>query len=211
MKMVDKDFMLNNGMCRGIVRGQIFQPRESVAKFNVLVKSDRKNPVTKKHDIFMLNFVIYGDEAGKFAEACGDGDSVLLKYHVESAVSWRKKDGLSVTEDIYVVDESFVFPREEGRRVPSLNRGFLECYFIDAYKAVNAEGIYKMNVFFIDQRRHRKMYASFIIYGDLGRSVAEYYSKGRRMIVEYSIQKSKRELKNGEIIYFTNRVVERVG
>ncbi len=74
----------------------------------------------------------------------------------------------------------------------------------------NATGIYVLNVRAEDKINGNRMFTSFVIYSTIGDKIREYYKKGRRIMVEYKIEKSKRELPDGRNEFFTNRVVERI-
>ena len=56
--MVNQNKMVNLGHCQGIVVGEVFSPYPNIAILNVRVKSDRKNPETKKHEMHLINFVL---------------------------------------------------------------------------------------------------------------------------------------------------------
>ena len=193
-----------------MMQGNVFRQKNSVAKFNVAVRSDRKNPKTNKKDVHVLNFTMYGEAAENLHLLCGDRDRVFVTYHLESRVKVNRKTGVGECVEEYVADSVIVRNIGENDRLPTLNRGYLECEFLDITEMYNATGIYLLNVRAEDKINGNRMFTSFVIYSALGDKIREYYKKGRRIMVEYKIEKSKRELPDGQNEYYTNRVVERI-
>lgn len=208
--MKNQKFTVNMGHCQGMMQGNVFRQKNSVAKFNVAVRSDRKNPKTNKKDVHVLNFTMYGEDAENLHLLCGDRDRVFVTYHLESRVKVNRKTGVGECVEEYVADSVIVRNIGENDRLPTLNRGYLECEFLDITEMYNATGIYLLNVRAEDKINGNRMFTSFVIYSALGDKIREYYKKGRRIMVEYKIEKSKRELPDGQNEYYTNRVVERI-
>ncbi len=209
--MRNQKFTVNVGFCQGTVQGNVFHQRSSVAKFNVMVRTDRKNPKTNRKEVHVLNFTMYGEAAESLHLLIGDRDKVFVTYHLEARVKVNKKTGISECVEEYVADSVVVRNGDINDRLPTINRGYLECDFLDIAEMHNAKGIYVLNVRAEDKMNGNKMYTSFIIYSALGDKIREYYKKDRRIMVEYKLEKSKRELPDGRNEYYTNRVVERIG
>lgn len=55
--MVKNKSTVNFGICQGVVRASPFSPMPGIAMFDVRVKSNRKNPKTKRYEVHVLNFV----------------------------------------------------------------------------------------------------------------------------------------------------------
>lgn len=208
--MKNQKFTVNMGYCQGVIQGNVFRQKNSVAKFNVAVRSDRKNPKTNKKEVHVLNFTMYGEAAESLHLLCGDRDRVFVAYHLESRVKVNRKTGIGECVEEYVADSVIVRNIGDNDRLPTLNRGYLECEFLDITEMYNATGIYVLNVRGEDKINGNRMFTSFVIYSTIGDKIREYYKKGRRIMVEYKIEKSKRELPDGRNEFFTNRVVERI-
>ena len=208
--MKNQKFTVNIGYCQGVIQGNVFRQKNSVAKFNVAVRSDRKNPKTNKKEVHVLNFTMYGESAESLHLLCGDRDRVFVAYHLESRVKVNRKTGIGECVEEYVADSVIVRNIGDNNRLPTLNRGYLECEFLDITEMYNATGIYVLNVRAEDKINGNRMFTSFVIYSTIGDKIREYYKKGRRIMVEYKIEKSKRELPDGRNEFYTNRVVERI-
>ena len=122
----------------------------------------------------------------------GSGKTTLLNTFIKTVEYMAQKIGMP------------------NNRLPTLNRGYLECEFLDITEMYNATGIYVLNVRAEDKINGNRMFTSFVIYSTIGDKIREYYKKGRRIMVEYKIEKSKRELPDGRNEFYTNRVVERI-
>ena len=175
--MKNQKFTVNMGYCQGMMQGNVFRQKNSVAKFNVAVRSDRKNPKTNKKDVHVLNFTMYGEAAENLHLLCGDRDRVFVTYHLESRVKVNRKTGVGECVEEYVADSVIVRNIGENDRLPTLNRGYLECEFLDITEMYNATGIYLLNVRAEDKINGNRMFTSFVIYSALGDKIREYYKK----------------------------------
>lgn len=208
--MVKQSSTVNICFCQGVVKGQIFSPTPSVAKLNVMVRCDRKNPKTKKKEMHVHNFTAYGADALQMTALCHDGSVVFLTYHIEIKLRVDRQSGVSKVVEENVVDSILVHPDEAAGRVPYLNRCFFQGIYLGVAKQPNAEGIFVLSAY-AEADNGSRLHVSFIVYGEQAEKIQSRFSKGQRILIEYKIEKSKRILRNGKNEYFTNRVVERVG
>lgn len=209
--MVKQDSMVNIGFCQGVVKGNVYSPTSTIAKLNVQVRCDRKNPKTRKREIHVLNFTMYGDEAGKLSKTVGDGDAVFIIYHLESKVRVNRQTGISTITEEAVADSISAFQTETFGRTPYLNRGFFQGTYLGVIAQPNSNGIYILTVYAENKDSGERIHMPFVIYGTFGKTIEEKFKKGQRILVEYKIEKSKRQRCDATTEHFTNRVVERIG
>lgn len=196
----------NFGFCQGIVKGAIFRPNDTVAKINVQIKSNRKNPNTKKYDFSMLNFTVYGETVKKVSEL-SDGDIVFLEYHLEERMQIDRKTGLAEFIDDFVIDEITVRGKASDGKLPYLNRGFLQGTFLGINEIPGSDGISMLDVLYIDPKTKRRRNHRFFVYGSYAERVARAFSKGKPVAAEYKLEKCKHVRRDGKTEYFTNCVI----
>ena len=148
--MKNQKFTVNMGYCQGMMQGNVFRQKNSVAKFNVAVRSDRKNPKTNKKDVHVLNFTMYGEAAENLHLLCGDRDRVFVTYHLESRVKVNRKTGVGECVEEYVADSVIVRNIGENDRLPTLNRGYLECEFLDITEIIFLMCVLKIRLMAIE-------------------------------------------------------------
>lgn len=209
--MVKQNSMINIGFCQGLVKGRVYLPKSTIAKLNVQVRCDRKNPKTRKREIHVLNFTVYGNEAEKLAEIADDGDVVFITYHLESKVRVNRQNGISTITEENVADCISVFKQDFSGRTPYLNHGFFQGRYLGVIAQPNSSGIYILTIYAENHETGEKVHMPFVIYGPLGKTIEEKYKKGQCILVEYKIEKSKRIRRDNSVEHFTNRVVERIG
>lgn len=208
--MNKKNKILNSGLCQGVLKGQAYFPKENVAKINVKVRTEHKNPKTGKKEIQLLNFVAFGENAEKLEKECADGDLLMIYYHIISKIKVDRITGISRMVIENVIDNFENYSRDEDNRTPYLNRGFYQGFCLSVTKQPNSEGIYILDVVSDNSDVRDRQYFSFTIYGKHGDKIAEAYPRGRRILIEYKQEKSKRLRRDNSAEYFTNLVVERI-
>lgn len=200
----------NFGFCQGIIKGTVYSPNDSVAMINLLVRSNRKNPKTKKREISLLNFSARGENAKKLQELCHDGDIAMVSFHLEEKLHIEKKNGVSNPVQEMVIDDIIIRgPASDGKQ-PYLNKGFIQGAFLGIYRIPGAEGISVVNVLRNDLEKGVKQHHRFFVYGAFGEQIERSFEKGRPTLVEYKIEKSKHVPENGKAEYFTNCVIEQI-
>lgn len=199
----------NFGFCQGIIKGTVYCPNDSVAMINMQVRSNRKNPKTKKREISLLNFSARGENVKKLQEHCHDGDTAMVSFHLEEKLHIQKKTGVSNSVQEMVIDDIIMRSTSEGK-LPYLNKGFVQGVFLGIYRIPGADGISVVNVLRSDHEKGVKQYHRFFVYGAFGEQIERSFEKGRYTLVEYKIEKSKHVPENGKAEYFTNCVIEQI-
>ena len=198
----------NFGFCKGIVRGEPFCPKNNVAKINVQIRNSRKNPKTKKYEINLFNFSVYGrEEMRVISDACHDGDNVLVVYHLKDRFYVNKKTGVSTTYTEMIIDSVEKHGTVSEGRQPYINKGYFQGILLDAYEVPAAHGIYIVDMLRNNPETHVNEHFKFYAYGTLGEMIKQRFPKGKEAIVEYKLEKSKREDEDGKADYFVNCVI----
>lgn len=208
--MVKKKTAVNFGVCQGIVRGSVFIASSGIALFDVRVKSNRKNPKTKKYEMHILNFVARGRMADEAVRSLKDGAVVFLNYHLEERISVNRNSGVSRFFQDRVVDQICVRSPEDEGAPGYTNHGLLRCKFIGITKIATAEGIHELTVLFDDPVGRILQHFTFVVYGVLGDSIERRFKKGQTVTIEYKVEKSKRSRFDGRTDYYTNLVLEKI-
>lgn len=199
----------NFGLCKGLVRGEPFCPRENIARINVQLKSNRKNPKTKKYEINLLNFSVYGKEQAEIiSESCHDGDIVIVVYHLKDCRYVNRKTGITSAYTEMIIDSVEKCGTIEQGKQPYMNKGFLQGIFLDIYEVPTAHGIYVVDMLRNNPETKVNDHFKFYAYGKIGEVIEQRFSKGKEALVEYKIEKSKRENEDGKAEYFVNCVIE---
>lgn len=200
----------NFGFCQGIIKGAVYSPNASVAMINLQIRSNRKNPKTKKREISLLNFSARGENVRILQEQCRDGDIAMVSFHLEDKLHIEKKTGVSNPVQELVIDDIIIRgPASEGRQ-PYLNKGFVQGAFLGSYRIPGADGISVVNVLRSDLEKGIKQYHRFFVYGAFAEQIERSFEKGRVTLVEYKIEKSKHVSENGKAEYFMNCVIEQM-
>ena len=196
----------NYGLCQGIVKGAIYRPRDTVAKVNVQIRSNRRHPITKKYEKSLLNFTALGDEVKKVADL-SDGDVVLIEYHLEERMYINRQTGVADFRDDFIIDDVTVRGKSAEETIPYINKGFLQGVFLGIDRVPGSIGIYTVDMFHIDPlTKHRKNHRLYA-FGAFAERLTHFFSKGMPVAVEYKLEKSRHVRKDGETVYFTNCVV----
>ena len=207
--MVKNKSSINFGICQGVVRGSPFAPMPDVTMFDVRVKSNRKNPKTKKYEMHVLNFVARGSMAAETRKTLSDGCIVFLSYHLEERANINENGVCNFRQD-RVVDNIIVRSPYENGSPGYTNHGVLQGKYIGITKIATAEGIYDLSIVLNDPVRKRPQHFSFVVYGVLGDSIERRFAKGKTVTIEYKIEKSKRSRRDGRVDYYTNLVLEKI-
>ena len=207
--MVNQNKMVNLGHCQGIVAGEVFSPYPNIAILNVRVKSDRKNPETKKHEMHLINFVARGEMAREVSEKCKMGDAVFIIYELSEKVLMGESGTAEFRielriKDVYIRDE-------EGKgRSGYLNVAHLQCRFLGICRVPKSNNVYRLDVLYAASKTRAPQRFTFYVYGPKGDDILKNYAKGQAILLQYKIEKSKRIRLNGKVSYYTNLVVERL-
>lgn len=208
--MVNTNKNVNLGFCQGVMRGQVYTPKPGIAMFDIRVKSDRKNPKTKKHEMQILNFVAKNSNAELVKRSLKDKDIVFVSYHLEERVSVNPQNGLTRFHQDRVVDEVYVRPQEQNGKPGYMNHGVVHGKYLGITKVESADGIYNVCVLFEGPEKYSEQHFSFVVYGVLGNAIERRFEKGQAVVVEYKVEKSKRIRRDGKSDYFTNLVLEKI-
>lgn len=207
--MVKNKSTVNFGICQGVVRASPFSPMPGIAMFDVRVKSNRKNPKTKRYEVHVLNFVAKGAVAEEARKTIHDGSIVFLSFHLEERTNVTD-NGVCNFHQERVVDKIIVRSPYEYGAPGYTNHGVLQGKYIGITKIETAEGIYDLTIMLNDPLKRRPQHFSFIVYGVLGESIEKRFVKGQTVLVEYKIEKSKRTRRDGKVDHFTNLVLEKI-
>ena len=207
--MVNQNKLVNLGHCQGVVTGEVFSPYPNIAILNVRVRSDRKNPETKKHEMHLLNFIARGEMAKEVLEKCKTGDAVFITYELSEKVLMEESGNADFRIELCIKD---IFIRdEEGRgRAGYLNTGHLQCRYLDICRVPNSKNVYRLDVLYTAGKTNAPQRFTFFVYGPKGDDIQKNYKKGQAVLLQYKIEKSKRKRLNGKTDYYTNLVVERL-
>ena len=207
--MVNQNKLVNLGHCQGVVTGEVFNPYPNIAILNVRVRSDRKNPETKKHEMFLLNFIARDEMAKEVTEKCKTGDAVFITYELSEKVLMEESGNAEFRTEFCIKD---IFIRdEEGKgRAGYLNTGHLQCRYLGICKVPNSKNVYRLDVLYTVSKTKTPQRFMFYVYGPKGEDIQNNYQKGQAILLQYKIEKSKRTRLNGKADYYTNLVVERL-
>ena len=207
--MVNQNKLVNLGYCQGVVTGEVFTPYPNVAILNVRVRSDRKNPETKKHEMHLLNFIARDEMAKEVSEKCKIGDAVFITYELSEKVLMGDSGSAEFRIELSIKD---IFIRdEEGKgRSGYLNTGHLQCRYLGICRVPNSKNVYRLDVLYKASKAKTPQRFTFYVYGPKGDDIQKNYQKGQAVLLQYKIEKSKRTRLNGKNDYYTNLVVERL-
>ena len=181
----------NFGFCQGIVRGAPYRPRDGIAKINLQIRSNRKNPKTNKYTISMLNFLAYGETAEKVESVCKDGAIVLLNYHLQEYKHMDKRTGVQSAADEFVIDD-------------------VQSFFLGICPMPGSEGIWTLDLMCVNPITNQRTSHRFFVFGKYAERIEQAFQKGKPAMVEYKIEKSKHVRRDGRTEYFTNCIVEQI-
>lgn len=200
----------NFGFCQGIVRGAPYRPRDGIAKINLQIRSNRKNPKTNKYTISMLNFLAYGETAEKVESVCKDGAIVLLNYRLQEYKHMDKRTGVQSAADEFVIDDvKSVGVITDGKQ-PYLNKGYLQGFFLGICPMPGSEGIWTLDLMCVNPTTNQRTSHRFFVFGKYAERIEQAFQKGKPAMVEYKIEKSKHVRRDGRTEYFTNCIVEQI-
>lgn len=208
--MVRKNESVNIGYCQGVVIGGIYSPTPSVAIVSVRVKSERRNPVTKRFDMQGFKLVALGEMAEQVKRACKDGDRVTVSYYLKERVQISKRTGIGSFVNEMIIKDVYIRSEDERGRAGIVNTGFLQGRFIGVVKAPNAEGIYNLSVLYNSDLKYGPQHFNFVIYGALGEKIMTAYEKRQYVSIQYKVERIKHFRDDGKTDYFTNYVVEKI-
>ena len=208
--MVIKNESVNIGYCQGVVIGGLFSPSPSVAVLSVRVKSERRNPVTKKFDMQVFKLVALGEMVDQVKRACKEGDRITVSYYLKERVQISKRTGIGSFVNEMIIKDIYVRSEDERGRAGIVNIGILQGKFIGVVKVPNAEGIYNLSVLYNSDLKYGPQHFNFVIYGSLGEKIMDAYEKGQYITVQYKVERSKHIRDDGKTDYFTNYVVEKI-
>jgi hypothetical protein len=209
--MVKLNGSVNCGFCQGVVKGDVYSPADSVAKVNIQVKDERKNPKTKKRPLYVLNFTAFDENAHQLVKHCKAGDILFVRYHLDVKVNIDRHTGIGAFRDERIIDDVVLCKPSGKRTVANLNCGIFQGVFIGITKQPNADNIYMVSVLEERSSDNSKLHQRFVVYGALGEFIESNFTKGELVLVEYKIEKSKRLRPDGQADYFTNCVLEKIG
>ncbi len=201
----------NFGLCKGIVKGEPFCPKKNVTKINVQIMCNRKNPKANRYERNLLNFTAYGQElADNVANSCHDGDIITVVYHLKEVSFIDKKTGVFTTYTETVIDSIENCGAAVQWKQPNVNKGFLQGMFLGVYEVPTTCGIYIVDMMRKSRLQPVNEHFKFYVYGVLGEKIGQRFSKGKEAIVEYKLEKSRRESEGGKTDYYLNCVIERM-
>lgn len=207
--MVVPNGSVNCGFCQGVVQGAIYSPKETIAKVNIQVKDERKNPKTKKRPVYVLNFTAYDENARQLVKLCKTGDVLFIRYHLDFKVKIDRHTGIGAFRDEKIIDDIALCNVSGKKTIANLNFGLFQGTYIGITKQPNANNIYVLSA--LEEKNHAKIHLRFMVYGALGEFIEATVTKGELILIEYKIEKSKRLRPDGQADYFTNCVLERIG
>ena len=117
--MVKKNVSLNIGYCQGVMNAGVFSPSPSYARMDVRTKNGRKNPVTKRYDMQVFNFVALGDMVEQIVHGCKVGDRVTVSYYLKERVHINKRTGKGAFVNEMIIKDIFVRSAAEKGKVGS--------------------------------------------------------------------------------------------
>lgn len=208
--MVKKNVSLNIGYCQGVMNAGVFSPSPSYARLDVRTKNERRNPVTKKYDMQVFNFVALGDMVKQIVNDCKVGDRVTVSYYLKERVHINKRTGKGSFINEMILKDIFVRNAADEGKVGSMNFGFLQGKFIGIVKVPHAEGIYNLSVLYDSDLKYGPQHFEFVVYGSLGEKLMSAYKKGQFVNVQYKVEKVKHIRSDGKSEFFTNFVVEKI-
>lgn len=208
--MVKKNESVNVGYCQGIVTGGIYSPSPSFAIMGVRLINDRRNPVTKKHDMQVFNFVALDDMVDQVKRVCKDGDRVTVCYYLKERVQISKRTGEGSFVNEMIVKDVYIRSADEKGKMGVMNTGFIQGKFVGIVKVPGAEGIYNLDVLYDSDLKYGPQHFNFVVYGPLGEKLMTAYEKGQFVSVQYKVERIKHIRKDGRTDYFTNYVVEKI-
>ena len=207
--MVKQNTMVNLGHCQGIVASEVFCPHSDIAVLNVRVKSDRKDPETKRYEMFMLNFTARNKLAREVAEKCKAGDAVFITYELSEKIVIERSGSAEFYIEL-LIKEIFIRDEEGKGRAGYLNTGHLQCRYLGICKVPKSKDVYRLDVYYAMPKARAPQRFTFYVYGAKGDDILKNYQKGQAILLQYKIEKSRRVRSNGKVDYFTNLVVERL-
>ena len=208
--MVKKNVSLNIGYCQGVMNAGVFSPSPSYARMDVRTKNGRKNPVTKRYDMQVFNFVALGDMVEQIVHGCKVGDRVTVSYYLKERVQISKRTGIGSFVNEMIIKDIYVRSEDERGRAGIVNTGILQGKFIGVVKVPNAEGIYNLSVLYNSDLKYGPQHFNFVIYGALGEKIMDAYDKGQYITVQYKVERSEHIRDDGKTDYYTNYVVEKI-
>ena len=208
--MVKKKVSLNIGYCQGIVNAGVYSPSPSYGRLDVRTINERRNPVTKRHDVQVFNFVALGDMVEQIVHSCKVGDRVTVSYYLKERVHINKRTGKGAFVNEMILKDVFVRGASDEGRVGPLNFGFIQGKFIGIVKVPHAEGIYNLTVLYESDRKYGPQHFEFVVYGSLGEKLMSNYKKGQYVNVQYKAEKVRHIRSDGRAEFFTNFVVEKI-
>ena len=208
--MVKKNVSLNIGYCQGVMNAGVFSPSPSYARMDVRTKNVRKNPVTKRYDMQVFNFVALGDMVEQIVHGCKVGDRVTVSYYLKERVHINKRTGKGAFVNEMIIKDIFVRSAADEGKVGSVNFGFLQGKFIGVVKVPHAEGIYNLSVLYDSDLKYGPQHFDFVVYGPLGEKLMSAYEKGQYVNVQYKVEKVRHIRNDGKPEFFTNFVVEKI-
>jgi single-stranded DNA-binding protein len=205
------NFTINQGICEGIVVGEVFAPSEDVAIVTVRVRDYRIRPNTQKPTISYIQFTAFDEVAKKMTREVQKDNLVYLTYEITTS---KKTDENGVTKFYRnrVVKNFEIFDKPEDKHlIPYINMGIAQGAFVSIKKASKSTGIYfltiKLTTF--DGLKEKVYYPQFTVYGDKFANLFEKYKLDDIISVTYKVETEKKTI-DGKEEFFTDYIVTEV-
>lgn len=208
---MNNNFVINHGICEGIVVGEIFQPTEDIAIITVKTRDHRVRPNTQKQTISYIQFTAFDDVAKDIAANYAEGQLVYINYELSTS---RKMDenGVSKFYKNRIIKKIEVFDKpEETRMIPYINFGIAQGSFVGIKKASKSTGIYFLTIKLssFENGKEKVCFPQFTVYGDSFAELFNKYSVDDIISVTYKIETEKKVI-DGKESFFTDYIVTEV-
>lgn len=141
----------------------MYSPSPSYGRLDVRAKNERRNPVTKRHDVQVFNFVALGDMVEQIVHGCKIGDRVTVSYYLKERVHINKRTGKGSFVNEMILKDVFIRGASDEERAGTLNFGFIQGKVIGIVKVPHAEGIYNLTVLYESDLKYGLQHFEFVV------------------------------------------------
>lgn len=202
---------VNIGHLQGIIVGEIYSPRSSIALVTLKVKADRSTPGTSKRKLHFIQIVAYDELAEQLRENGTEGRILYVQYHLTTNGK-KDENGVSRFFNNRTADKLFFgqMLNDEPVSVPYLNKGFIQgnvaglkrIYGSDA----NLWSLLVSETLVHDSGREMRHLHRFVIDGDEMKFLAGRKKNGEPVLAEYRVE-SRKETRNGQTEHHTDYIL----
>ena len=202
--------LVNVGFCQGILKGPIKIIGSDVACVKILVIDKRINPKTKSPNTHMLRFIVKKNLVSKLLNDSRYDNPILVSYHLGTHFRFNNTLGIGRFETQLEIDDFCYRENVKSDELTYVNRGYYQCVFLGITPMINSKGIYTVDTVVDDLYAGKRKHLAFTLFGSYGDMVANAFSPGQEVLIEYKIERSKNEREDGGVEFFTNCIVEKI-